>query len=98
VGCANSPAGESAQLQRERICAPHRLLPPLTGVDFASDQRSCGGELVTGLVAFALGVAALVAARHLPQMSTAFRVAVSIAAIAIAVLGAALVVRSFRSA
>jgi hypothetical protein len=55
-------------------------------------------ELVTGLVAFAVGIAALIVARRFPQMSTALRVAVSIAAVAIVVLGAALVVRSFRSA
>jgi hypothetical protein len=93
-----TPGEASAAVARPLPLRTGRPLPPLTGVDFAPGPAFVWWELVTGLVAFALGVAALTVARHLPQMSTALRVAVSIAAIAIAVLGAALVVRSFRSA
>ena len=75
-----------------------RPLPPLTGVDFAPGPAFVWWELVTGVVAFALGVAGLIVARRLLHRSTALRVAASIAAIAILVIGAALVVRSFRSA
>ncbi len=88
----------SAAVARPLPLTSGRPLPPLTGVDFAPGPAFTWWELVTGLLAFAFGVAALIVARRLPQMSTALRAAASIPAIAIVVLGAALVVRSFRSA
>jgi membrane peptidoglycan carboxypeptidase len=73
-------------------------LPPLPGVDFTPGPSFIWWELVVGMIAFASGVAMLLAVRRLLNERAALRVAVSIAAVAIVVLGAAVAVRSFRNA
>ena len=75
-----------------------RPLPPLPGVNFAPGPAFIRRELGIGMIAFASGAAALLALRRLQNEPAALPVALSIAALAIVVLGPALAVRSFRNA
>ena len=74
-----------------------RPLPPLQAVGFAPGPAFVWWELVVGLLAFAAGVALVFALPRL-ERGPASRVASAVAAAAVIVLGAALAIRSFRTA
>ena len=92
-------SGEAATaLARPLPLHDARPLPPLTGIDLTPGSAFIWWELAAGTTALAAGVVGLVSVRRLQNVSAASRLALSIAAAAIAVLGAAIAIRSFRSA
>jgi membrane peptidoglycan carboxypeptidase len=75
-----------------------RPLPALVEVDFAPGPAFIWWELVVGLIAIAAALAVLRATRRLRTGPASLRFAVSMSAVAIVVVGAALAMRSFRTA
>ena len=88
----------SAALAQPLPLRDARPLPAMPGVAFAPGPAFVLWELVAGVLASAAGAAALLAVRRVRREPAALRAAVSIAAVAVLVLGAALAVRSFRAA
>jgi membrane peptidoglycan carboxypeptidase len=88
----------AAALARPLPLRGARPLPPLGGVSFAAPPAFVWWQLIAGLTAFLGGVAALLALRRYRHEPAVLRAAVSVAALAIVVLGAVLAVRAFRAA
>jgi membrane peptidoglycan carboxypeptidase len=88
----------AAALARPLSLRDTRPLPPVRGVSFAAPPAFVWWQLIAGLIAFLGGLAALLALRRLRHEPAALRALVSVAAVAIVVLGAALAVRAFRAA
>ena len=87
-----------ASVRRPLHLRSNVALPPVRGVDFAPGPAFVWWELALGMTIVACGAAALVVSRVPRFRAVHGIVAVRAASVALALLGAATIVRSFRSA